>query len=212
MNILKKGGEFYLKNKTYFSVFIFFWAVFALSNNGFDTSEGEFHYQVAEQIVKHGQLGFDTDQAGVFITAPNGRTYGSHEIGNTLFLLPTAFINNLIENAFSSFVSQDTIYKVQQFILSFQAGTYAALSATIFFIIVKSYFLQTKLNSFIATLLLVFTTYFWTYSRNLFDGVLCTTILVLSFMFLLRYRQKNKLIYLFICFVCLGFALIISID
>ncbi len=74
MKIVNKGWKFYLEYKTYFNVFIFFWAVFALSNSGFYTSEGEFHYQVAEQIVKHGKLGFATDQAGIFITAPNGRT------------------------------------------------------------------------------------------------------------------------------------------
>lgn len=212
MNIIKKGWKFYLEHKTYFNVFVFFWAIFALSNSGFDTSEGEFHYRVAEQIVKHGQLGFDTPQVGVFILAPNGRTYGSHEIGNTLFLLPTAFINNLIENIFSSFVSQETIGRIQQFIVSFQAGTYMALSATIFFITINTYFLQTKLNSFIATLLLVFTTYFWTYSRNLFDGVLCTALLLLSFILLLQYKQKSKLIYLAICFICLGFALITRLS
>lgn len=212
MKIVSKVWKFYLEHKTYFNVFIFFWAVFALSNSGFDTSEGEFHYQVAEQIVKHGKLGFDADRAGVFITAPNGRTYGSHEIGNTLFLLPTAFVNILIENIFSKFISQETITKLQQFILSFQAGTYTALSAAIFFFVINKLFLQPRVNSFVATSLLFFTTYLWTYARNLFDGVLCTTILLLSFAFLVTYKQKSKLMYLAICFICLGFALITRLS
>lgn len=212
MKIVNKVWKFYLKYKTYFNVFIFFWAIFALSNSGFDTSEGEFHYQVAEQIVKYGKLGFDTDRAGIFITAPNGRTYGSHEIGNTLFLLPTAFVNTLIENTFSNFISQETINRIQQFVLSFQAGTYTAISAAIFFFIVNQLFLQTKINSFIATLLLIYTTYLWTYARNLFDGVLCTTILLLSFAFLVTYKQKSKLTYLTLCFICLGFALITRLS
>jgi len=48
MKIVNKGWSFYLEYKTYFNVSIFFWAIFALSNSGFDTSGGEFHYQVAD--------------------------------------------------------------------------------------------------------------------------------------------------------------------
>ena len=61
-------------------------------------------------------------------------------------------------------------------------------------------------------MLLVFTTYFWTYSRNLYDGVLCTTIILLSFLFLLAYRRNKQLFYLACCFICLGFALITRLS
>jgi hypothetical protein len=211
-NLMRSFQVFYSKYILYFSVFGFFWAVFALTNSGFDNSEGLFHYQVAEQIVKHGQLGFATPQDGIFIVAPNGRTYGGHEIGNTLFLLPTAFINVVLENSLSKFVSQETIEKLQQFILSFQAGAYCALTATIFFAILRNIFSITIVSSFIATLSLVFTTYYWTYSRNLYDGVLCTLLLTLSFFLLLKYRQSKNLWFVFSCFLCLGFALITRIS
>lgn len=98
-----------LNYKIYLNVFVFYWALLALTNSGLDNSEGGFHYQVAEHIIKHGQLGFDTPQPGIFSIAPNGRTYASHEIGNTLFFIPTAFINILLENTLSIFLTQDYI-------------------------------------------------------------------------------------------------------
>jgi hypothetical protein len=210
--IIKSLQNFSASNLVYFSVFTFFLALFALTNSGFDNSEGLFHYEVAVQIIKHGKLGFDTLPEGIFVVAPNGRAYGGHEIGNTLFMLPTAFINVLLENAFSRFVSQDTIVKLQQFILSFQAGVYSAFTATIFFAILRTGFSQAVISSFVATLCLALTTFFWTYSRNLFDGVLCHTLLTLSLFLLLRYRKNNNSWVLFGCFICLGFAFITRIS
>lgn len=211
-NLIKFCLNFYSQNQIYFSIFIFFWALFALSNNGFDTSEGGYHYQVAVQIIKYGQLSFDTLPNGVFQIAPNGRFYAGHEIGNTLFMLPTAFFNVLLETVLSRFISHDSIEKLQQFILSFQAGIYSSITATIFFAILRTRFAQGIIPSFSATICLVITTYFWNYSRNLYDGVLCTTLLTSSFFLLLRYRQKNNLWYLVGCFILLGFSLITRVS
>ncbi len=204
--------KFYYTHALFFNSFIFFWALFAMTNSGADSSEGVFHYQVAVQIIKHRQLGFDTLQTGVFQIAPNGRFYAGHEIGNTLFMLPTAFINVLLENILSKFISLEKIELIQKFILSFQSGVYSALTATTFLAILQTRFSQSKILSFLATLCLAFTTYFWTYSRNLFDGVVCTTLLTLSFLLILNYREKNNWWYLFGCYICLGFALITRIS
>ena len=143
--------------------------------------------------------------------APNGKAYASHEIGNTLFIL-TAFINVMLENILSRFVSLDKIVLLQNFILSFQAGVYSAITATTFFAILHTRFSVAKIPSFLATLCLALTTYFWTYSRNLYDGVLCATLLTLSFFLLLTYRHKNIPRYLVGCFICLGFAFITRIS
>ncbi|WP_066382011.1 glycosyltransferase family 39 protein [Anabaena sp. CA = ATCC 33047] len=211
-NILGNFCKTYCQYAIFCNVFIFFWALFALTNNGSDNSEGLFHYQVAVQIIKHRQLGFDVMQTGIFQIAPNGRIYAGHEIGNTLFMLPTALINVMLEKIFSNFVSIEKIEMIQKFILSFQSGAYSALTATTFFAILHTRFSQARIPSFLATLCLVLTTYFWTYSRNLFDGVLCTTLLTLSFFLILSYRQRNNWWYLFGCFICLGFALITRIS
>ncbi|WP_315787778.1 glycosyltransferase family 39 protein [Fischerella sp. JS2] len=211
-NLVSDWRKFYSSNLLYFSIFVFFWALFALTNSGVDSSEGLFHYKVAVQIIKHGQLGFDTPQDGIFQIAPNGRTYAGHEIGNTLFLLPTALINVILENILSRFISQETIEKFQQFILSFQAGIYVSLTATIFLAILRIGFSKAVISSLLATLCLALTTYLWTYSRNLFDGVLSTTLLTSAFFLILRYRQTNNLKFLVGCFICLGFAFITRIT
>ncbi len=72
------------------AVFAFFLALFWLTNTGFDTSEADNHYRVAEHILARGQLGFAEDQTGIFTKAPNSRWYASHEFGNTVLLLPAA--------------------------------------------------------------------------------------------------------------------------
>lgn len=210
--IINTWNNFYHSNLLYLSVFAFYCALFALSNSGVDSSEGLFHYQVAVQIIKQGQLGFDTPQDGIFQLAPNGRTYAGHEIGNTLFMLPTAFINVLLERVLSQFVSYENIEKAQQFILSFQAGVYTSFTATFLFATLKVVFSQATVPSFIATLALSLTTFFWTYSRNLFDGVLCSTLLILSFFLLLRYGQTKRLTILIGCFICLGFGFITRLS
>ncbi|MGJ5673465.1 MAG: glycosyltransferase family 39 protein [Nostochopsis sp.] len=210
--IISGWRNFYSSNLLYLSIFVFFCALFALTNSGVDSSEGVYHYQVAEQIIKHGQLGFDTPQEGIFQVAPNGRSYAGHEIGNTIFLLPTALINVILENILSQYISQETIERIQQFILSFQAGIYVSLTATVFFAILTIGFSQAIIPSFIATLCLTLTTYLWTYSRNLFDGVLCTTLFTSAFFLILRYRQTNNLKFLCGCFLCLGLAFITRVT
>jgi hypothetical protein len=204
--------QLYKQYSLYINIFIFFWAIFALTNSGIDSSEGLFHYEVAVQIIKHGQLGFVTQPEGIFQVAPNGRFYAGHEIGNTLFMLPTAFVNVMLENLASKFVSLETIEKAQQFILSFQAGIYSSITATLFFAMLRVGFNQTVIPSFIATICLVLTTFFWTYSRNLFDGVLCTTLLTTSFFLLVRYRQTKQSGLIISCFLALGFAFITRIS
>lgn len=203
------------KNKIqlYLSVFIFFWALFALTNNGIDLSEGRYHYLLAEQIVRNGRLDFDSvPPDSVFSVAPSGKLYASHEIGNALFLLPTAFFNIFLEKILLLFASKDGITRLQEFILSFQAGAYSAITATTFFAILQTRFYLPVASSFLATLCLVVTTFFWAYSRILFDGVLSSTLLTLSFFFLSNYRLKNKFIDLEISFICLGFAFITRLS
>lgn len=197
------------RNKVVLSVLFFFWSLFALTNNGWDSSEGSYGaYLLAENIVKHGDLGSNIPLSYLFNIAPNGKYYLVHEIGNAAFMLPTAFINITIEKKFSNFISLENISLVKKFVLSFQSSVYSALSATFFFAILRIGFSQAIYSSFLATLGMVTTTYFWAYSRNLYDGVLCTTLLTASFYFIIKYRQKTNLFYLFVCFICLGLGLI----
>ncbi|MDJ0736566.1 MAG: hypothetical protein QNJ47_21295 [Nostocaceae cyanobacterium] len=198
--------------REYLHIFIFFWAIFALINQGFIVGEGGYHYRLAEHIVKSGQLGFDTPQSGVFITAPNGKVYAGHEIGNTLFMLPTAFLNVTIERILSNKINPETIFNLKNFIFSFQFSTYSALTCTAFLAILRQGFNHKFTISFLSTCCLSFTTYFVAYSRNSFDGVLCTTLLTASFLFLILYRQNIKIGYLIAAFALLGISFITRIS
>ena len=198
--------------RLYLSIFTLFWALFALTNSGYDYSEGNYHYKVAENIIRTGHLGFDTPQPGIFTLAPNGKTYASHEIGNTVFYIPTAFINILLENTLSRFVEPKNISILKEFIRSFQPGLYSAISLTAFFGILRVGFAQKLIPSFFATLSLGITTYFWAYTRESYDGVLCTMLLLLSFLCLLIYKKDKKLLYLLISFASLGFGFITRIS
>jgi hypothetical protein len=211
-NTLALTGQSGQKASLYIFVFLFFVGCFFLTNSGVDTSEGVYHYRVAEQIIRHGQLGFDQNQVGIFTLAPNGRTYASHEIGNTLFLLPTASINVFLSHILSGRIKPELLAQVQGFITSFHAGVISATTATIFFALLNKHFIKDARKSFISTLALVGTTFFWTYSRNLFDGVLCSALLMSSFLCLLNFQSKGRKVWLVSCFTLLGFGLITRLS
>lgn len=196
-------------NNEYINIFIFFFCLLALTNSGYDTSEGVAHYNLAEHLIKTGQLGYDTPPS---LISPDGKTYVPHEFGNTLFMLPTALLNILLEQVLSLRLSENFILRIKQFITSFNAVLYATVTATAFFGILRKGFSLSIISGFFATLSLVLTTYFWDYSRNLFDGVLCMMFLTLSFFFLINYKKDHRLNNLVICFICLGFGLITRIT
>ncbi|EKQ71017.1 hypothetical protein OsccyDRAFT_1330 [Leptolyngbyaceae cyanobacterium JSC-12] len=197
--------------KEYLCVFIFFWALFALVNHGRIVGEGEYHYRLAEHIIKTGELGFKVSQNHyLFYKSPNGNEYLAHEIGNTLLMLPTAFVNLNLEKLLSGFVSLELITKLKSFILSFQFGVYSAITVTAFYGILRSGFQQTISISFLGTLSLAITTYFLDHTRQSFDIVLCCTLLTSSFLFLLLYKHQHARgnLFLVAAFLCLGFAFI----
>jgi hypothetical protein len=188
------------------AVFVFLLSAFWLSSTGFDASEAVFHYDVARQIVRTGQLGFDESREGIFYTAPNGRTYGSHEFGNTLPLIATAAVNRLVEVVTKGRIPPHFTERVEQFPLSFQAGLYAAMTLTIVYLILTIEFGHSTRSAFLACLALGFCTFFWNYSRLLFDGLLCGLLTVASVAALLRYRHSLRDRDLFIAIALLGYG------
>ncbi len=194
------------------TVCLFFWAVFVLTNSGFDTSEGVYQYRMADQIVRTGQLSFRDPQPGQFVVAPNGRTYAVHEIGNTLFLLPTAILIRLVKHAVREIVSPILLNRIEPFALRGEGGMYSAGAAPLFFAILRRHYGQGTRQSFLATCTLMFSTYLWTYSRNLFDGVLCATLLLASWFFLLEYAQTNERRHLVCAVLFLGVGFITRIT
>lgn len=206
-------SNFYTKYSVYIHVFAFFWAIFALTNSGMDSSEGDYHYQVAVQIIKHHRLSFDTLPSGIFTTAPNGLSYASHEIGNTLFMLPTALVNTVLESILSNKVNPERIQRIQSFIFSFQSGFCSACTLTVLFYLLHKVFLKNYFISFFSCFSLAFTTFFWTYSRNAFDGVFCSLLLSSGITLIFQYRrQQRSTPFLLSGFAFLGLALITRLS
>ena len=191
------------------TVFIFFLAVFIFLNCGFDTSEGGYDYQLAERIIKTGSLDIGSNGGGIDIVSPvNRKTYLAHEFGNALFLLPTAAFNIFLESRLEHLESSEHISRLKQFTLSFQPNLYSALTAAVFFYILRKKFKKKIAVAFAASCVLSFATYFLTYTRNLFDGVLCSTLLLSSFLFLLLFDEHKKNKFLIFSFVFLGLSFI----
>lgn len=189
-------------------MFLFFLSVFWLTNSGFDTSEAGFQYEVAKRFVTTGQISFEQPQLhGVFSVAPNGRTYGSHEFGNTLFLIPAAVIGQGLGAVLTrTGMPGDRIDQLELFIVSFQPGVYTALTLTLLFLILTREYGLTTRQAFLACVALGFGTFFWNYSRSLFDGVLGGLLWTAALYQLLRYRATGRLSAVAIAFALLGLA------
>ena len=175
-----------------FLVFSMLLAVFVATSAGFDTSEASYHYEVAEQIVKKGALGFEEPKTGIFTVAPNGRSYASHELGNTVFLLPVAAVNVLMEKTMRGRLPGSLIATVASFLMALVATFYCALTGCLLYSILRAHFGRTVRAALEPTLAFAFCTYIWTYSRNLFDGVLCMALLTGAMASLLHYQRTGR--------------------
>jgi len=190
-------------------MFLFALCLFCLTNSGsgFDSSEGQDHYRVAKHFVETGQIGFEQPVTGIFTTAPNGRTYASHEFGNVLLLIPAAAANHALDRLLtSSGVGPEKVARAQQFVVSFQASLYTALTLLFLYLMLVEEFALTGRQAFAGCVFLATCTYFWTYSRNLFDGVLCAFLLTAALRYLLRFRREGRTIDALLAFGSLGFA------
>ncbi|HEU5117450.1 MAG TPA: glycosyltransferase family 39 protein, partial [Isosphaeraceae bacterium] len=152
-------------------------------------------------------MSFDHPMQGIYTVAPNGRTYASHEFGNTLFLLPTAFVNHLLSQTLTrAGMSPERIELAENFVMSFQAGLYVALILAFLYHILNRVYGQPSRTAFLACCVLAFTSFLWTYSRELFDGVLASLLMIASLWFLLRFRDSGAWTAEAAAFALLGLA------
>ncbi len=186
-------------------VFLFFFSLFCLTNCGVDMSEGRGHYGLALHILETGELGYAEAEIWNLTVAPNGRTYGSHEFGNTLMLLPLAAAERGVESRLSAMGKPpELIRRVREFGPPFQSSLYSALTATALYAILRRHFGRSRRWAFLGALAMATTTFCWTYSRMLFDNVLCGTLLTGSFLGLLDYRRDGRLRHVAAAFALLG--------
>lgn len=189
-------------------VFALFAGCFALTSAGFDTSEGGYHYAIARQILSHGTMSFAEPRPGIYTIAPNGRTYASHEIGNTLFLLPVAGVNLSIEKLLNGRVDPRRTGFVEDFLITMMSVLYCALATALLYGILRIYFERDLRTSLTCCLAFAFSTFVWTYSRNLFDGVLCMVLLTGALFSMLQFRKTGKIGLFILSMVLLGTAVI----
>jgi len=176
-----------------FLLWIALFCIFCLTGKGYDSSEGRFHYAVAKQIVSRGELGFDHAMEGIFTTAPNGRTYASHEIGNTIFQLPIAAVNLGIERAVGGRWSAQQMTYATEFLRSFLAAVYSSTTVMLLYLVLRTRFLVPRKEAVLGCMSFALCTFFWSSASSLFDGVLCGALLMSAVLCLFAFRGSSEL-------------------
>jgi len=191
-----------------------FLSVFLLTSAGFDTSEGTYDYRIAHLILTQGALGFATPAEGMFedggctYLAPNGRTYAYHEFGNALFLIPAAAVNIMLEKALANHFDTRRMGFITGFTASLMPVIYCALTISLFFAMLRISFNKSANTALKASMALAFCTFVWTYSRNLYDGVLCMCILTGAILSLLQFRRTLKMKFFLVAMALGGLGVI----
>ena len=193
-------------------VFALILSVFLLTSAGFDTSEGGFHYMIAHQILTEGSLSFAEPRDGVFTVAPNGRTYASHEIGNTLFLLPVAGFNIVLEKVLENHQDRRSISYITGFFVSLMPAIYCAFTTVFLYALLRLFFRGSITAALGASLAFAFCTFVWTYSRNLFDGVLCMGLLSGAMLSMMLFRRTKDLRHFLLAATLFGFGIITRVS
>ncbi len=83
------------------------------------------------------------------------------------------------------------------FVVALVAPVYCAATAAFFYALLRSFFLKSIEQALRGSLALTFCTFVWTYSRNLYDGVLCMALLTGAMLAMMQF-QKTKDIRLFL--------------
>ena len=170
-------------------VFAMILSVFFLTSSGFDTSEGRFHYMIAHQLLSEGSLSFAEPRPGIFTVAPNGRTYASHEIGDTLFMLPVAGFNIVIEKALEHRQDRRRIEYITGFFMTLMPAICCAVTTALLYALLRLCFLKSIAAALAGSLAFVFCGFVWNYSRIAYDGVLCMAVLAGAMLSMMQFRR-----------------------
>ena len=187
-------------------------SIFVLTHSGYEGSEAIYHYRIADHIVKYGELSLPTMEYGVYILAPNGRTYASHEIGNVLFLLPVAFLNNSIEKRLTPVIGPERVTMATRFLAASMGAVLCSVGAVFLYLILRLVFDQPIRPAFVGVLLFSFCSFYWSYSRMAFDGVLCAILLLAAMLCLFLFARRRETWLLIAAFALLGYGFITRLS
>lgn len=180
---------------------------FWLTNGGLDQSEAEYHFQVARQIVSKGRLGFDREMNGIFTQAPNGVTYASHEIGNTLLNLPLAA---LCEGVIKG--NDKRVELAGRVLRSVQAGLVMAMTLGLTFLIMVRHLGAEPRLAVLAILAMLVSSYVVHYGHDGFDGCLCALLWMTALFCHLEHLQRPSSRMLVMMAAVCGMAVITRIS
>ena len=184
-----------------------------LTHSGFDNSEANYHYLISQQILQRGVLSFETPHEGPFVVAPNGRTYAAHELGNSLALLPVALANGALERAASARLGNAKVALGARFLFAMMGPFFCAAASAFLFMTLRLIFLQPARTAAFGVLSFCFCSFYWTYSRSIFDGVLCSVLLSATMFFLFYYaRHRGRWDALAAALFCIGFGIITRLS
>jgi len=186
--------------------------IYLLTARGYDDSEGKYHYAVAKQILTHGELGFDHPMEGVFTVAPNGRTYASHEIGNTLFQLPIAAVNLWLEPLLASRMPPPQARFVTEFLRSLMGPLYCSITVMLLYLCLRIIFAIPLRAAALGCMAFALCTFQWEYINGLYDGILCSALLMAGVLFLFGFRRTGDLKLFAASMAFLGFGVITRIT
>ena len=132
---------------------------------------------------------------GIYTVAPNGRTYASHEIGNTLFLLPVAGLNVVLEKALANRYDTRRIGFVTSFLANLMPAVYCSLAIALFYTLLRVGFRQSITAALASSMASAFCTFVWSYSRILSDVVLCMCLLTGAMYSIMQFKRTLKTYY-----------------
>jgi dolichyl-phosphate-mannose-protein mannosyltransferase len=183
--------------------------IFLLTTNGNDNNEeADYSYRVAKQILTQRRISFTEPESGVFKPGPNGLYYESYEIGNSLFMLPMTWANERLRGVLTPRIGAAKANFVWRFVFACWAPVYCAAGLACIFLLLRTRFDQTLQQALLNVVLLGFCSYYWNFSRNLGDPVLCCALLCAATVPLFLYGRNFEPKLLILAFALLGVGLI----
>ncbi len=189
-------------------LFACFLSVLVLTSAGFDTSEAD--YALAEHIIRRGSLAADVPLGPIYTRGPGGRYYASHELGNTLLMLPAVAVGHRLSFLAPAAVEDRTL--VPRFIVSFLPCLSVALIGALLFLTLRWGFEIDERTASVTALVAIFGSTLWPYSRSLFEGVQGALWATAALAAACAVRATRGSAAALLCGLCLGMGLITRIT
>lgn len=193
-------------------LFVALFLALLLLGAGYDASEGINHYELAQNLLHTGTLGLNNPTSPVFSRGPDGRMYAMHEIGNALGMLPWIRVGNTATKLLNGRVPLDKVDRVSTFLVCLNGPIELAALVTIFFWMLIRYFGIPAGVGLGTSVALGFATMLLQYSKQVYDGMLLSVLLLGALACAMRYAQRPRLWLAALSGLLLGYGVITKIP